>query len=67
MAQPTAVFPLTHICLHFRVGWRLGAIAKRALAFYDWLSDPPMTVRDKVILFIAETRALRYKRYLLGR
>ena len=61
MAHLISDFPLTQI------GCRLGAIAKQALAFYDWLSDPPMTVRDKDILFIAETRALRYKRYLLGR
>ena len=67
MAQPTAVFPLTHIFLHFRIGWLLGAIGEQALALHDWLSDPPMTVRDKDLLFIAETRALRYKRYLLGR
>ena len=61
MAHLISDFPLTQI------GCRLGAIAKQALAFYDWLSDPPMTVRDKDKLFIAETRALRYKRYLLGR
>ena len=42
-------------------------IARRVVDFYDWLSDPPMTQRDRIKQYIVETRIAFYKRYLARR
>ena len=45
----------------------LARLARHAVAFCDWLSDPPMTERDRNKRYIAETRAARHRRYLVSR
>ena len=51
--------------------WRyspfVAAITKYLVAFDDWISDPPMTERDRINHYIKETRSRRHKRYLAGR
>ena len=45
----------------------LALVSKHAVAVHDWLTDPPMTERDRIKRYIAETRAAANKRYLLRR
>ena len=51
--------------------WRkapfIAAIARYLAAFDDWISDPPMTERDRINRYIKETRSRSHKRYLAGR
>ena len=42
-------------------------IARQVVGFFDWLSDPPMTKRDRINQYIVETRIAFYKRCLLRR
>ena len=45
----------------------LAAVANPVLAFHDWISDPPMTERDRIKRYIVETRNASEKRRLAGR
>ena len=51
--------------------WRnapfIAAITRYVVAFDDWISDPPMTERDRIKHYIIETRSRSHKRYLAGR
>ena len=49
--------------------WKaIAALAfKRAIAFHDWITDPPMTERERIQRWIADTRAEARKRHLLRR
>ena len=50
-----------------RVEAILAVIGKPVLAFHDWISDPPMTERDRIKHYIVETRKASKKRRLAGR
>ena len=45
----------------------LAVVGKPVLAFHDWISDPPMTERDRIKHYIVETRSASKKRRLAGR
>ena len=45
----------------------VSTIARHVVEFCDWLSDPPMTKRDRINRYIVETRIASYQRYLAGR
>ena len=45
----------------------LAAVGNPVLAFHDWISDPPMTERDRTKNYIVETRKASKKRRLAGR
>ena len=51
--------------------WRnspfVAATIRYLAAFEDWISDPPMTERDRINRYIKETRSWSHKRYLAGR
>ena len=42
-------------------------LARHVVDFCDWLSDPPMTERDRITRYIVETRIAFYQRYLARR
>ena len=42
-------------------------LGKTLMDFHDWISDPPMTERDRINRWIAEARAEARKRHLLRR
>ena len=42
-------------------------IARHVVEFCDWLSDPPMTERDRINRYIVVTRIAAYQRYLARR
>ena len=51
-----------------RIRKSIAALAvKRALAFHDWITDPPMTERDRIERWIKDARAEARKRHLLRR
>ncbi|MCI0780380.1 MAG: hypothetical protein J4O03_04355 [Chloroflexi bacterium] len=45
----------------------VSTIARHVVDFCDWLSDPPMTQRDRINRYIVETRIASYQRYLARR
>ncbi len=45
----------------------LAAVGNPVLAFHDWISDPPMTERDRIKHYIVETRNASKRRRLAGR
>ena len=59
-------------CLH-RVGSAFinnpasARLGKAFIDFHDWITDPPMTERDRINRWIAEARAEARKRHLLRR
>ena len=47
---------------------RVSALLGKALMdFHDWITDPPMTERDRINRWIAEARAEARRRHLLRR
>ena len=45
----------------------LALVVRQAIAFYDLITDPPMTERDRIKRSIADARAEARKRHLLRR
>ena len=45
----------------------LAAVSAQVMAFHDWISDPPMTERDRNKLYVVETRKASKRRRLVGR
>ena len=56
-----------HIWTLIRGDAILAAVGNRVLEFHDWISDPPMTERDRIKHYIVETRNASEKRRLAGR
>ena len=42
-------------------------LGKTLMDFHDWITDPPMTERDRINRWITEARAEARKRHLLRR
>ena len=42
-------------------------LGKSLMDFHDWITDPPMTERDRINRWITEARAEARKRHLLRR
>ena len=66
LSQPT-LQALGHIWALIRGDVILAAVGSPVLAFHDWISDPPMTERDRIKHYIVETRNASKKRRLAGR
>jgi len=66
LSQPS-LQALRHIWALIRGDAILAAVANPVLAFHDWISDPPMTERDRIKRYIVETRNASEKRRLAGR
>ena len=66
LSQPSCR-ALSHIWALVRGDAILAAVAKPILAFHDWISDPPMTERDRIKHYIVETRKASKRRRLAGR
>ena len=66
LSQPLA-WALAHIWALIRGDAILAAVGNPVLAFHDWISDPPMTERDRTKHYIVETRKASKKRRLAGR
>ena len=56
-----------HIWALLRGDVILAAVSKPVLAFDDWISDPPMTERERIKHYIVETRKASTRRRLAGR
>ncbi len=59
--------PLARIWARVRGNPVLATVSRQVLAFHDWISDPPMTERDRIKQYIVETRKANKKRRLAGR
>ena len=55
------------MCAHLRNNAVLTAISTQVMAFHEWISDPPMTERDRNKRYIIETRKASKERRLAGR
>ena len=66
LSQPS-LQALRHIWALIRGDAILAAVGNPVLAFHDWISDPPMTERDRIKHYIVETRNASEKRRLAGR
>ena len=66
LSQPS-LQALRHIWALIRGDAILAAVANPVLALHDWISDPPMTERDRIKRYIVETRNASEKRRLAGR
>ena len=58
---------LRRTCSGFVKNPVLVLLGKTLMDFYDWITDPPMTERDRINRWIAEARAEARKRHLLRR
>ena len=67
MVSQDSYRPLVHIWALVRGDKILAAVSKPVLAFHDWISDPPMTERDRIKHYIVETRKVSKRRRLAGR
>ncbi len=66
LSQPS-FRPLARMWALIRGDAILAAVGNPVLAFHDWISDPPMTERDRIKHYIVETRNASKKRRLAGR
>jgi len=66
LSQPSLQV-LGHIWALIRGDAILAAVGNPVLAFHDWISDPPMTERDRIKHYIVETRNASKQRRLVGR
>ncbi|MEE3004583.1 MAG: hypothetical protein VX638_03910 [Chloroflexota bacterium] len=55
------------MCAHLRNNAVLTVIGTQVMPFHEWISDPPMTERDRNKLYIIETRKASKRRRLAGR
>ena len=55
------------MCAHLRNNAVLTVISTQVMAFQEWISDPPMTERDRNKLYIIETRKGSKRWRLAGR
>ncbi|MBQ12189.1 MAG: hypothetical protein CMJ45_11655 [Planctomyces sp.] len=58
---------LARMCANLLNNAVLSAVGTQVMAFHDWISDPPMTERDRNKLYIIETRNASKRRRLAGR
>lgn len=65
--EPPHISTLVRMCAHLRNNAVLTAISTQVMAFHEWISDPPMTERDRNKLYIIETRKASKRRRLAGR
>ncbi len=66
LSQPS-LQALGHIWALIRGDAILAEVGNPVLAFHDWISDPPMTERDRIKHYIVETRKASKRRRLVGR
>ena len=66
-AKKSQAGTLARIWAHVRENAVLAAAGRPLLTFHDWISDPPMTERERVKRYIVETRIASHKRRLVGR
>ena len=66
LSQPS-LQALRHFWVLIRGDAILAAVGNPVLAFHDWISDPPMTERDRIKHYIVETRNASKNRRLAGR
>ena len=59
--------PLARIWARVRGNSVLATVSRQVLAFHDWISDPPMTERDRIEQYIVEARNASKRRRLAGR
>jgi hypothetical protein len=65
--ENTHASTLARMWTHLRYNAVLAAVSTQVMAFHDWISDPPMTERDRNKLYIIETRKASKRRRLAGR
>jgi len=58
---------LARMWAHLRNNAGLTVVSTQVMASHDWISDPPMTERDRNKLYIIETRKASKIRRLAGR
>jgi len=58
---------LTRTWIHLRNNAVITAVSTQVMAFHYWISDPPMTDRDRNKQYIIETRKDSKRRRLAGR
>ena len=66
-AEKAHASALAHLRKRLRNNVVLMAVSTQVMPFHYWISDPPMTDRDRNKLYIIETRKASKRRRLAGR